>query len=76
MIPELPENFECLWEDCRVQFLSAHDFYCHTVGHVNNAKKSGKGVICAWEGEDLSLLRLNIYTNDICAYILDSFGRL
>ncbi|XP_050702214.1 histone H4 transcription factor-like [Eriocheir sinensis] len=60
LIPEVPEPFQCLWDDCNVEFASAHTFYCHTEGHVRSADQedSGKGYICAWKGCFSSFSRL------------------
>lgn len=59
VVPEIPEVFQCMWEDCTTKFASAHDFYCHTLSHVRNTDKENskkKAFICAWDGKTLSLL--------------------
>ncbi|KAG0710740.1 Histone H4 transcription factor [Chionoecetes opilio] len=52
MIPEIPEFFQCLWEDCSVRFASAHDFYCHVLSHVLNTNEepnTDKPFTCGWD---------------------------
>ncbi|KAK8745517.1 hypothetical protein OTU49_000238 [Cherax quadricarinatus] len=52
MIPEIPEPFHCMWEECVLKFVSAQDFYWHVLGHVQCTDPSGpdKTFFCAWEG--------------------------
>ncbi|KAK8377448.1 hypothetical protein O3P69_013824 [Scylla paramamosain] len=52
VIPEIPEFFQCMWEDCDVRFASAHDFYCHVLSHVRNTDgmNTDKMFLCAWDG--------------------------
>lgn len=53
VVPEIPEVFQCMWEDCTTKFASAHDFYCHTLSHVRNTdteNSNKKAFVCAWDG--------------------------
>ncbi|XP_042222717.1 histone H4 transcription factor-like isoform X2 [Homarus americanus] len=53
MIPEIPEAFQCMWEDCDLRFASAQDFYWHVHGHVRCVDSTGetkKEFLCSWEG--------------------------
>ncbi|KAL7643321.1 UNVERIFIED_CONTAM: hypothetical protein RMT77_006613 [Armadillidium vulgare] len=50
IIPELPEPFECMWDECRFSFISAQDFYWHVQGHVNTIGKKNNEYFCSWEG--------------------------
>lgn len=51
VIPEIPEYFQCMWEDCDVRFASAHDFYCHALSHVRNTDElKDKKFLCSWHG--------------------------
>lgn len=75
MVPEIPEVFQCMWEDCTMKFASAHDFYCHTLSHVKNTNKENsnkKAFVCAWDGKILILLKQNTQ----CIYLLNMFDDL
>ncbi|XP_045621239.1 histone H4 transcription factor [Procambarus clarkii] len=52
MVPEIPEPFQCMWEDCVLRFVSAQDFYWHVLGHVRctDPTTSTKAFVCSWEG--------------------------
>lgn len=52
MIPEIPEPFQCMWEDCKVSFASAQNFYWHVQSHVVcSDPNTDKVYKCFWEGE-------------------------
>lgn len=51
MIPEIPEPFQCMWEDCKVSFASAQNFYWHVQSHVVcSDPNTDKVYKCFWEG--------------------------
>ncbi|CAL4070020.1 unnamed protein product, partial [Meganyctiphanes norvegica] len=51
-IPDLPETFICMWQDCQYQFTSAQEFYWHVQSHAISVDpvelKNGKKYICSW----------------------------
>lgn len=52
VIPEIPEPFECMWENCNFNFTSAQDFYWHVHGHAISVDNGPTKLYqCSWKGE-------------------------
>ena len=50
MIPEIPEDFQCMWDDCELIFKSAQAFYWHVQNHILMLDSTSKGFSCLWKG--------------------------
>lgn len=64
ILPDLPDEFECNWENCNERFECMQYYAYHVAEHLHVSEFDKYNFICLWTG---LLIKCNLY---LCFYHL------